>query len=304
MSEPLRLALLSSTAAGLTSMRTACDRTRHRTVVHATPAVLWHNGTREDDTDARLTAIRASAPPATAVVAGRVGELADLLRPHAPDVLIVYGYAAMLPSVVLDVARLGAINLHSGDLPRLRGPAPVAWALRRGDPYIGLTAHRMRPDSYDSGPILAQSHLAAPPDGFDPDAFHDSVVGRLMGLLPTALHAAERGWPGRCQEHEHATEAPFVTAAARVLDLGCTAEENRHLVRALRYIGWRPLLCLDNLWYEIAPHSGLTRTPECPEHVECADRPLWVGRLTPVDPPLSTGTAAVSGVSPSSGTGS
>ena len=86
---------------------------------------------------------------------GSVRTLSAVLGAYQPDVLLVFGFNWRLSPDVLAVPRLGALNIHPSALPKYRGPSPVLWAIRNGDPCMGLTVHRMT-DRIDAGPILAQ----------------------------------------------------------------------------------------------------------------------------------------------------
>ena len=79
------------------------------------------------------------------------GALADL---HA-DVFLVCAYGLILPKAVLEIPRLGCVNVHFSLLPALRGAAPVAWALAQGSTTTGITIMQMDP-GLDTGPILDQ----------------------------------------------------------------------------------------------------------------------------------------------------
>ena len=81
--------------------------------------------------------------------------LAGLLGVYQPDVLLVFGFNWRLPPDALAVPKVGAVNVHPSALPKYRGPSPVLWAIRNGDPYLGLTVHRMT-GRIDAGPVLAQ----------------------------------------------------------------------------------------------------------------------------------------------------
>src|SRR5688500_20359183 len=64
---------------------------------------------------------------------------------------------------VLSLPTRGMINLHASLLPRLRGAAPVPWAILRGEPETGVTIQQMD-TGMDTGPILHQSATAIQPD--------------------------------------------------------------------------------------------------------------------------------------------
>jgi methionyl-tRNA formyltransferase len=77
----------------------------------------------------------------------------DRLQDARPDVLAVVAYGELLPAAVLDLAPLGAINLHFSLLPRWRGAAPVQRAILAGDDRTGVTTMLMD-EGLDTGPIL------------------------------------------------------------------------------------------------------------------------------------------------------
>ena len=85
---------------------------------------------------------------------GSVRMLPAVLAAYRPDVLLVFGFNWRLSPDVLAVPGLGALNVHPSALPKYRGPSPVLWAIRNGNPCTGLTAHRMT-DRIDAGPVLA-----------------------------------------------------------------------------------------------------------------------------------------------------
>ena len=84
----------------------------------------------------------------------------ELLRRAAPDLLVVCS-APILKAEVYSLARLGALNVHMGILPRYRGQFGLFWALKHGDlEHLGVTLHWLSPQA-DAGPILARGYIAA-----------------------------------------------------------------------------------------------------------------------------------------------
>jgi len=77
----------------------------------------------------------------------------------APDLLVSWFWTKRIPPTLLRIAPLGAVGVHPSLLPRHRGPDPYFWTLESGDLVTGVTAHRLD-ESYDTGAILAQRHLA------------------------------------------------------------------------------------------------------------------------------------------------
>ncbi len=77
------------------------------------------------------------------------------LASYEPDLICVACFAHRLPRAVLDIPRLGCLNLHPSLLPGNRGVAPLFWALRFGYEQAGVTIHFMD-ENFDSGDIVAQ----------------------------------------------------------------------------------------------------------------------------------------------------
>ncbi len=81
-----------------------------------------------------------------------------LLRELKPDLLIVVAYGLILPQAVLDIPRLGAVNVHASLLPRWRGAAPIARAIEAGDTQTGVCLMQMQA-GLDTGPVIAQTQI-------------------------------------------------------------------------------------------------------------------------------------------------
>jgi methionyl-tRNA formyltransferase len=77
------------------------------------------------------------------------------VRELQPDMSVVVAYGQILKREVLDLPRLGSINVHASLLPELRGAAPINWAIRLGHEHTGVTIMRMA-ERMDAGPILHQ----------------------------------------------------------------------------------------------------------------------------------------------------
>lgn len=76
-----------------------------------------------------------------------------------PDLLIVVAYGLLLPQAVLDIPRLGCINVHASLLPRWRGAAPVERAIEAGDKETGVTIMQMD-KGLDTGDMLHKATIA------------------------------------------------------------------------------------------------------------------------------------------------
>lgn len=132
--------------------------------------------------------------------------LADL----KPDVLVVAAYGLILPQKVLDIAPLGAINVHASLLPKWRGAAPIQRAIMNGDLVTGITIMQMVKE-LDAGPILLQRAL-----GIDindtAETLHDELAKFGGALLVAALEGLVQGaLTPIAQDSSQATLAPKLT---------------------------------------------------------------------------------------------
>ena len=158
----------------------------------------------------------------------------DLLRELAaldPDVSVVAAYGKLLPQAVLDLPRLGSLNLHASLLPRHRGASPVAAAILAGDAVTGVTLMRME-RGLDTGPILLQRDLAIAPE---------ESCGRLTERLAwvaaevvlEGLDAAEEGrLRATPQRESEATYAPRIHPDQARVDWNLPADVLERTLRA------------------------------------------------------------------------
>ncbi len=79
------------------------------------------------------------------------------------DLAVVAAYGLLLPQAILDIPRLGCINLHGSCLPRWRGAAPIQRAILAGDEESGVTIMQMEA-GLDTGPMLAMEQVAITPE--------------------------------------------------------------------------------------------------------------------------------------------
>jgi methionyl-tRNA formyltransferase len=81
------------------------------------------------------------------------------IREVDADLMVVVAYGQILPANLINAPRLGTLNVHASLLPRHRGPAPIEWAILKGDTETGVTIMQMDA-GVDTGPILAQERVA------------------------------------------------------------------------------------------------------------------------------------------------
>src|SRR4029077_20723292 len=108
-------------------------------------------------------------------------ESVDAIRALKPDVIVVMAYGQILPRDVLEIPRVGCLNLHASLLPCWRGAAPVQAAIAAGDRETGISVMYMD-EGLDTGDILFQRTTEVRPDDTG-GSLHD----RLAQIAPDAL---------------------------------------------------------------------------------------------------------------------
>ncbi|MBQ7751915.1 MAG: methionyl-tRNA formyltransferase [Clostridia bacterium] len=103
-------------------------------------------------TDVKIAAINANIPVFQPEKI-KSGELLPILEELKPDIIAVVAYGKILPKYVLDFPKFGCINLHASLLPKLRGAAPVQWAVINGEKETGITTMLMD-EGLDTGDML------------------------------------------------------------------------------------------------------------------------------------------------------
>jgi methionyl-tRNA formyltransferase len=119
-----------------------------------------------------------------AAVQARLAEL-------APDALVVAAYGLILPQAMLDIPRLGALNVHASLLPRWRGAAPIERALLAGDPVTGVCIMQMDA-GLDTGPVLLRDELPIAPED-TAGTLHDKLAALGARLVVAALDGLAAG---------------------------------------------------------------------------------------------------------------
>ena len=153
------------------------------------------------------------------------------LRAHAPDLLIVVAYGLLLPQAVLDIPRLGCVNVHGSILPRWRGAAPIQRALLAGDRETGVDLMRMEA-GLDTGPVLASARtpITAQDTG---GSLHDRLAALGAALLVKQLPALLRGeLTPTLQQDALATYAKKLEKTEAVIDWSQTAAQIDRQIRA------------------------------------------------------------------------
>jgi len=192
----------------------------------------------------------------------RSPEARDLLPRLAPDCIVIIAYGQIIPATLLNIPRLGWINLHASLLPKYRGAAPINWAIANGETETGLTT--MRIDAgMDTGDVLLQEEIDIAPEETAPELTESMAEAGAPLMLETLRGVAAGKLVARPQNNDEATYAPLLKKEDGRIDWNRPAQEIYNRMRGFApwpgvYTSFRGQTC--HLWAEPfslgAPTSG------------------------------------------------
>lgn len=149
-----------------------------------------------------------------------------------PDIIITCAYGQIIPQAILDIPRMGCINVHASLLPKLRGGAPIHKAIIDGYDKTGITIMYMDA-SMDTGDMVSWKETEITLED-TLESLHDrlSIMGKelLLETLPSILDGSAKRIP---QNHEEATFAYNIKREEEHIDFSKTKKEVFDLVRGL-----------------------------------------------------------------------
>ncbi len=162
----------------------------------------------------------------------RDGEALELLKSCQPDLVIVVAYGKILPTEILELPRLGCINVHASLLPKYRGAGPIQWSIIKGEKVTGVTTMYMA-EGVDTGDMLESASLEI---GENETA--DELMVRLSKLgaellISTVKKAEEGTLQPVPQDDALSCHAPMLDKEMACLDFSKPAEEVHNLIRGL-----------------------------------------------------------------------
>lgn len=146
------------------------------------------------------------------------------LKALAPDLCVTAAFGQILSQEILDIPRLGTINVHASLLPRHRGSAPIAWGILQGDKQAGITT-MFTDKGIDTGDMLLRSAV-----DILPGETCGELTARLSKLgaqvLTDTLNALEAGALTRVPQDESAmTYDPMLTKEMGFIDWSASAAD-------------------------------------------------------------------------------
>jgi methionyl-tRNA formyltransferase len=162
----------------------------------------------------------------------KTDEARDFFSEIKPDAAVIIAYGQIIPRRLLEIPRLGWMNLHASLLPKYRGAAPIAWAIINGESKTGLTTMKLDP-GLDTGPILLQREIEIGNDETAPE-----LAARMAEMgAPLVVESLVKLEGGEIepipQDASRASHAPILTKEHGRIDWGQTATEIYNRIRGL-----------------------------------------------------------------------
>ena len=162
-------------------------------------------------------------------------EFIEEIKALSPDVICVVAYGKILPKEILDIPRLGCINVHGSLLPKYRGAAPIQWAVINGETKTGITTMYMD-IGMDTGDMILKEEVSIGEDETTGELWER--LSKLGGkLLEETLSLIEEGKAPREKQPDDFTLAPMLDKEMALINWEeKTAVEIKNLIRGLNPI--------------------------------------------------------------------
>lgn len=182
----------------------------------------------------------------------RLEEAYEKIGAWAPDVIVVAAYGQILRQRMLDLPRLGCINIHASLLPKYRGAAPINWCIVRGEEQSGVTIMQME-RGLDTGPMLLKRAVDIGLEMSSQD-LHDVLSELGAEMIVEVMDAFARGpVEAEVQDDALSSYAPMLTKDVGRIDWTKSAREVHDHVRG--FTPW-PGAFSDLLVQSDAPEGG------------------------------------------------
>lgn len=165
----------------------------------------------------------------------KIRDIKDTLIHLNPDLFCVVAYGKILPKEILDIPKLGSINVHGSLLPKYRGAAPIQWAVINGETKTGITTMYMD-EGMDTGDIILKEEVEIGKNETTGELW--DRLSKIGGkLLAETLQQIEKGTAPRIKQPTDFTMAPMLNKEMSKIDWeGNEALKIKNLIRGLNPI--------------------------------------------------------------------
>lgn len=160
----------------------------------------------------------------------RAPEVIAQIADFKPDLIVVVAFGQILPQALLDVPRLGCINVHASLLPKYRGAAPIEWAIINGEKVTGVTTMLMNA-GLDTGDMLLKREVPIGDEMILPE-LRERLMTAGAELLVETLDKLDTIKPVK-QDDSLSSYAPLLKKDTGLIDWLRPAREIHNLVRGL-----------------------------------------------------------------------
>ena len=165
-------------------------------------------------------------------VKARDKEFIDKIKSLNPDVIVVVAFGQILPKEILEIPKLGCINVHVSLLPKYRGAARINRAIINGEEKTGVTTMYMD-EGLDTGDMILKTEVNLD-ENITAGELHDKMMNIGAETLKETLRLIEEGnAPREVQNHEEFSYAPIMNKSLGNIDFSKSAREIHNLVRGV-----------------------------------------------------------------------
>ena len=165
-------------------------------------------------------------------IKARDKEFVEVLKNLNPDLIVVVAFGQILSKEILDIPRLGCVNVHVSLLPKYRGAAPINWVIINGEKKTGVTTMYMD-EGLDTGDMILTCEFELN-DEITAGELHDIMKEKGALLLKETIDLIDKGKaPIISQNHEEFTYAPIMSKTLGQIDFSKSAKDVHNLVRGV-----------------------------------------------------------------------
>ena len=159
-------------------------------------------------------------------------EFVKTLQELNPDVIVVVAFGQILPKSILDIPKLGCVNVHVSLLPKYRGAAPIQWSIINGDTVTGITTMYMDA-GMDTGDMIEKFEVQIDDKDTYGTLYEKMKVAGGNAIIHTIERIADPLKLKKEKQPDTFTMAPMIEKEMGEIDWNKTSKEIRNLIRGL-----------------------------------------------------------------------
>lgn len=231
MMEPISVVFMGTPDFAVPCLEMLCEKQYHIKAVITQPDRPKGRGQKLVESPVKACAVKHDLPILQPQKI-KTPEFESILEELNPDLIVVVAFGQILSKRILDIPRLGCINVHASLLPKYRGAAPLHWSVIRGESKTGVTTMFMD-EGLDTGDMLLTAEMDITDETTTGDV-HDTLQAMGADVLAETIEQLIAGTAvRRQQDHEEATYAPLLTKELERIDWTQSAVDIHNLIRGL-----------------------------------------------------------------------